>query len=206
MKCNQSRPEFELVSPCSFPTTITITPRAPPISNSLTMNEKWYYLRGVSDHGSFQFPVSVNLSWLWRDGVSRCHLHSLDSEFLFLRQVANHQNKRLNQPCFSLTWKKWIHVFPKKQQRPDFELGLPLLFSSPKTIMPHQIYIYLPASWPSRLIGRHWCFKRHSQRKGYTEGDLIGDLNSDTAACVSLHANTLRKGMNRYVLLLALGK
>ena len=30
MKCNQSRPGFELVSPCSFPTTVTITPRAPP--------------------------------------------------------------------------------------------------------------------------------------------------------------------------------
>ena len=30
MKCNESRPGFELVSPSSFPTTITITPRAPP--------------------------------------------------------------------------------------------------------------------------------------------------------------------------------
>ena len=30
MKCNQSRPGFELVSPCSFPTAITTTPRAPP--------------------------------------------------------------------------------------------------------------------------------------------------------------------------------
>ena len=30
MKCNQSRPGIELVSPCPFPTTITITPRAPP--------------------------------------------------------------------------------------------------------------------------------------------------------------------------------
>ena len=29
MKCNQPRPGFELESPCSFPTTITITPRAP---------------------------------------------------------------------------------------------------------------------------------------------------------------------------------
>ena len=28
MKCNQPRPGFELVSPCPFPTTITITPRA----------------------------------------------------------------------------------------------------------------------------------------------------------------------------------
>ena len=30
MKCNQSRLEFELVSPCPFPTTITITARVPP--------------------------------------------------------------------------------------------------------------------------------------------------------------------------------
>ena len=30
MKCNQSRPGLELVSPCPFPTTITTTPQAPP--------------------------------------------------------------------------------------------------------------------------------------------------------------------------------
>ena len=30
MKCNQPRAGFELVLPCLFPTTITITPRAPP--------------------------------------------------------------------------------------------------------------------------------------------------------------------------------
>ena len=30
MKCNHSRPGFELESPCSFPTTITISPPAPP--------------------------------------------------------------------------------------------------------------------------------------------------------------------------------
>ena len=29
MNCYQSRPGFELVSSCPFPTTITITPRAP---------------------------------------------------------------------------------------------------------------------------------------------------------------------------------
>ena len=32
MKCNQSRPGFELVSLCSFPMTITITPRASPFT------------------------------------------------------------------------------------------------------------------------------------------------------------------------------
>ena len=31
MKCNQSRLGFKLVSPCPFPTTITTTPRAPPL-------------------------------------------------------------------------------------------------------------------------------------------------------------------------------
>ena len=31
MKCNQSCPVFEFVSLCPFPTTITITPRAPPV-------------------------------------------------------------------------------------------------------------------------------------------------------------------------------
>ena len=31
VKCNQPRPGFELVSPCSFPATITITPRTPPL-------------------------------------------------------------------------------------------------------------------------------------------------------------------------------
>ena len=40
MKCNQSRPGFELVSPCSFPTAITTTPRAPPLdwNGSCNMN------------------------------------------------------------------------------------------------------------------------------------------------------------------------
>ena len=30
MKCNQAGPGFELVSPCPYPATLTITPRAPP--------------------------------------------------------------------------------------------------------------------------------------------------------------------------------
>ena len=38
MKCNQSRPVFELVSPCPFPKTITITPRAPPHSYLYIIN------------------------------------------------------------------------------------------------------------------------------------------------------------------------
>ena len=41
MKCNQSRPGFELVSPCPFPTTLTITSRAP----SFRINTLWHSCR-----------------------------------------------------------------------------------------------------------------------------------------------------------------
>ena len=41
MKCNQSCPGFELVLPCPFPTTITITPQAPYVLiDLLTYNSK----------------------------------------------------------------------------------------------------------------------------------------------------------------------
>ena len=38
VKCNQYRPGFEPVSPCSFPTAITTTPQAPPYHGHLP----WY--------------------------------------------------------------------------------------------------------------------------------------------------------------------
>ena len=50
MKCNQSRPGFELVLLCPFPTTITITSRAPPFYH--------YY-------GEFFIPVSADGFFHW---------------------------------------------------------------------------------------------------------------------------------------------
>ena len=46
MKCNQSRPGFELVLPCPFPTTITITPQALPINfySAYTTSLKTVYI------------------------------------------------------------------------------------------------------------------------------------------------------------------
>ena len=41
MQCNQSRPGLELVSPCSFPTMITITPRAPHKGILNTCTQLW---------------------------------------------------------------------------------------------------------------------------------------------------------------------
>ena len=40
VKCNQSRPGFELVSPCPFPTTITIKPWAPPFYQPTSLEGK----------------------------------------------------------------------------------------------------------------------------------------------------------------------
>ena len=50
MKCNQSRPEFELESPCPFPTTITITPRALPASGGVMVSKlDWQILTSEFD-------------------------------------------------------------------------------------------------------------------------------------------------------------
>ena len=46
MKCNQSRPGFELVSSCPFPTTINITPRVLP---SLFCFTKFNFFKMISD-------------------------------------------------------------------------------------------------------------------------------------------------------------
>ena len=59
VNCNQSRPGFELVSPCPFPTTITITPRAPP----------WI--------GTLYFPVFQNCSIAVRCSLVLYTGHSL---------------------------------------------------------------------------------------------------------------------------------
>ena len=46
VKCNQSRPGFELVSPCPFPTTITITPQAPQFEPFYANCGKKYWVLG----------------------------------------------------------------------------------------------------------------------------------------------------------------
>ena len=48
MKCNQSRPRFELVSPCPFPATITIIPGAPPWTCIYVINT-YIYMYSITD-------------------------------------------------------------------------------------------------------------------------------------------------------------
>ena len=60
MKCNQSRPGFELMSPCPFPTMITITLRAPPKSRG---HQLWACLSFFSNAAHVLF---VLLGWFVR--------------------------------------------------------------------------------------------------------------------------------------------
>ena len=66
MKCNQSCPGIELWSPCPYPVTITITPRAPLERVMFLRCERWvetktdcYFDPSSSDHSSTSFS-----SWL----------------------------------------------------------------------------------------------------------------------------------------------
>ena len=55
MKCNQSRPGFELMSPCPFPMTITTTPRA----NLVHLFIMWLMVSSLSPHN-----LQVLFCWL----------------------------------------------------------------------------------------------------------------------------------------------
>ena len=52
MKCNQSGPGFELVSPCPYPATITITLRAPPDNHWWNSPAVWW------SPGAIRWPVT----------------------------------------------------------------------------------------------------------------------------------------------------
>ena len=71
MKCNQSLPGFELVSPCPFPTTITITPQAPPNCNILTPSSLFFS------------STSFSFCWAAQSGVLRAHSHLLGAGSLY---------------------------------------------------------------------------------------------------------------------------
>ena len=48
--------EFGLVSPCPFPTTITITPRAPPLNNLMVRLQSWSF-------GNVEYPFIAITPW-----------------------------------------------------------------------------------------------------------------------------------------------
>ena len=71
MICSQSRPGFEHVSPCPFPTTITTTPWAPPLSFYLLKDityPRWWQTIKSSSQNFYAGPVG------WGCRIHRLHL------------------------------------------------------------------------------------------------------------------------------------
>ena len=67
MKCNQSRPGFELVSPCSFPTAITITPQAVIWHQIFLLNANHHFGPIYRTLITFQFRVELGVIVIKRD-------------------------------------------------------------------------------------------------------------------------------------------
>ena len=100
MKCNQSRRGFELVSPCPFPTTITITPRAPPYNTQhYKVRIKGKVEQSRERSGALSYTMVLQLSKREPSGQPRL----LSPTLLLL--------------TFSLIWRKSIVMGPFMPQK-----------------------------------------------------------------------------------------
>ena len=135
MKCNDFRPGFELVSPCSFPTTITITPRAPPWGLGYKEAEELSWCRSWSNSlwqrwscGLVHCPGGNPTDRIWRVLVSS------DGISCWTPLKPQHSNPNPNP----LTNKLWcIDIF------------------TPPTplIIPHRLHAFLESLMPLK----NWC-------------------------------------------------
>ena len=107
MKCNQSRSGFELVSPCSFPTTITITP----IVNLLNVEELiicfFYLLAGVFFF--FLFTLLFRRHWTtWSNVIESSFLTYNIKCFLSLMMKKEQQKREKMIDQFIYKFIYWI--------------------------------------------------------------------------------------------------
>ena len=106
MKCNQSRPGFELVSPCPFPATITITPRAPsrPYNNQQKKRtckivdfavraDHRVKLKESEKKGKY-LDFARKLKKLWNMKVTNCNWCSWYSHQKIIKETEGLGNKR----------------------------------------------------------------------------------------------------------------
>ena len=103
MKCNHSRPGFELESPCPFPTTITITPQAPLQSR--------YSLEGMRPPRD----LTVNFSLTYPEKMSRRYL----TDFPPSQDTA--------QGYFKVKSHAWIETHIRPEQKMLGSIGISLL-------------------------------------------------------------------------------
>ena len=116
MKCNQPRLGFELVSPCPFPMTITITPRAPPNNFSLA---------GISPYKRSVFFFcffGVFFSFSFRRVVRS--IQGGDQEIRILVGVATWANLMFKNPKLAMRivhhwWPSCMHSMDVSQENPS---------------------------------------------------------------------------------------
>ena len=128
MKCNQPRPGFELMSPCPFPTTITITPWAPPFTY-WHINSLWV------DNAKTWFD-NVNIWFICKGLVLFIYCHNFFMGFVLLGLVLWHINH-----CKLFNAKSSLYIYFKY-----IWFGL-VEFDSISTIvgylMPNPLYTYI---------------------------------------------------------------
>ena len=115
MKYNQSRPGIELVWPCLFSTTITITPRAPPFWNNkqnIYMFGGWIihlFLRRFKYLSNF---LATDRMWHkvnFKQLKSRLNLVFLLLDLL----LSQHSRLQVVLQFIHCSWKRYIHAAPK---------------------------------------------------------------------------------------------
>ena len=120
MKCNQSRPGFELESPYPFPTTITITPRSPPKHGIITFAAvavremlllylvilSMFSLRERKErpfvHFSIEFCSRPMFGLLWLNGISTIVGYLMPNPFLYISLLCHAASTDIPYPLSPL--------------------------------------------------------------------------------------------------------
>ena len=72
MKCNQSGPGFELVSPCPYPAMITITPQAPPLVIVTLYVHSSSHRTSHSTSSAWIESVTARKPYIWQQNSAPC--------------------------------------------------------------------------------------------------------------------------------------
>ena len=177
MKCNQPRPGFELVSPCPFPTTITITPRI--------VGGQELLLRCWNEGTTISF-VYKNINSVIRNVVMVVCMGKRVGGLLWLTPHRDRHRDQLLQA--SLTIALIQSGFSARGPPPDWRVYLLTVLGMTALILCHYQFFWSPPTFfPSSAIHLihfrcHLFTVRHSRNILFTKSTING--------CQSLICNT----------------
>ena len=111
MKCNQSSQGFELGSPCPFPTTITITPRAPP--------SRIWIMGSKSSKAEQPMTYQRKIAHVWNTRIAPLSNH-LIPRFFFLNNLTVKFSSKIQFHFVSLLIDKLWHYWKIRLNLPCF--------------------------------------------------------------------------------------